>query len=100
MFRGTIAVHDLTIGHGCVLHLSDVGSSRGTTYFGDVGDYAFDSLIVNAGGEVKMVDGTANTVQMKMTVHHVFCYQIITRKYALIECKYVINWCKVALYTV
>ena len=61
-------MHDLTIGDGCVLHLSNVGQSRGTHHFGDVGDYAFDSLVVNGGGEVRMVDGTANTVQMKLTV--------------------------------
>ena len=66
--RGTIAVHDLTIGNGCVLHLSNVGQSRGTHYFGDVGNYAFDSLTVNGGGEVKMIDGTAHTTTLRMTV--------------------------------
>ena len=64
-------MHDLTIGNGCVLYLSNVGQSRGVSHFGDVGDYAFDSLTVNAGGEVTMVDGTSDTTQMKLTVS---CY--------------------------
>ena len=51
-----------------MLHLSNVGQSRGTHYFGDVGNYAFDSLTVNGGGEVKMVDGTSHTITLRMTL--------------------------------
>lgn len=60
-FRGTLAVHDLTIGNGCHLYLGPSGTSRGTETHGDVGIYGFDSLTVNGGGEVTMTPGKSRS---------------------------------------
>ncbi|XP_038052472.1 uncharacterized protein LOC119725183 [Patiria miniata] len=70
--RGTISVHDLTIGKGCRLLLSQTGTSRLLNDTLDTsvdlvqgnlaGHYRFDSLTVAANGEVTSVDDGNNVL--------------------------------------
>lgn len=55
-YRGTLAVHDLTVGDGCNLYLTPDGTSRGTDANSErgAGFFSFDSLTVEHGGYVAM----------------------------------------------
>ncbi|XP_033640829.1 uncharacterized protein LOC117301055 [Asterias rubens] len=71
--RGTISIHDLTIGQGCHLLLSQTGTSRLLSDSLDTsldllegslaGHYRFDSLTIAADGEVASVDDGDDTLE-------------------------------------
>jgi hypothetical protein len=52
LFRGTIGVHDMTVGDGCSLYLGSTGSTTRTGVSPESGTFDFDEISVAAGGEI------------------------------------------------
>lgn len=51
-FRGTIGVHDITVGDKCHLYLGREGTTKRTGLTATAGKFDFEKITVAAGGEI------------------------------------------------
>jgi len=65
--RGTLGIHNMTVGDGCQLFLGPTGTTRQTNYVSEAGIYTFEGLTVAAGGEVTHIPG-APTDERNLTI--------------------------------
>ena len=90
--RGTIGVHDMTVGESCSLYLGSAGTTVRTGLIANPGLFYFESLTVAAGGEITStadLTGTSDEVHLKVwrVVKHCFIDRVIH----LISCRVRIN---------
>ena len=67
LFRGTIGVHNLTVGDQCRLLLGNTGNTKLTGYESETGTFDFEKLVVADGGEVTAtgdLTGQSNKIQL------------------------------------
>lgn len=71
--RGTIGVHDMTVGENCVLYLGSAGTTIRTGLAPNPGLFDFETFIVAAGGEVTStadLTGANDEIHLKASVWH------------------------------
>lgn len=71
--RGTIGVHDMTVGESCSLYLGNAGTTARTGLVANPGLFYFESLTVAAGGEITStpeLTGASDEIHLKVSTPH------------------------------